>query len=69
MLDEFYDFWGYDIVPIAEDKHEDYICLYYKNSRNGPAIVYWNYDLSLENPNNAISYLYESIEKFEMELE
>ena len=68
-LDEFYDFWGYDIVPIAEDKYEDYICLYYKNTRNVPAIVYWNYDLALENPNNAICFLCESIEKFEMGLE
>ena len=39
-LDEFYDLWGYDIVPIAEDKWDDYICLYYKNSRNVPTVVY-----------------------------
>lgn len=67
-LDEFYDLWGYDIVPIAEDKWEDYICLYYKNSRNVPTVVYWDCDLALENPDDAISYLYDSIEKFEIEL-
>lgn len=67
-LDEFYVLWGYDIVPIAEDKWEDYICLYYKNSRNVPTVVYWDCDLALENPDDAVSYLYESIEKFEIEL-
>lgn len=67
-LDEFYDLWGYDIVPIAEDKWDDYICLYYKNSRNVPTIVYWNYELVLENPNSAICFLYDSIETFENEL-
>ena len=67
-LDEFYDFWGYDIVPIAEDKYEDYICLNYKNNRNVPTVVYWNYDLALENPDDAICFLCDSIEKFELEL-
>ena len=67
-LDEFYDLWGYDIVPIAEDKWENYICLYYKNSRKVPSVAYWNYDLALENPDDAISFLYDSIETFEIEL-
>lgn len=67
-LDEFYDLWGYDIVPIAEDNWEDYICLYYKNSRNVPVVVYWDCDLALENPDDAISFLYDSIETFEIEL-
>ena len=67
-LDEFYDLWGYDIVPIAENKWEDYICLYYKNSRNVPTVVYWDCDLALENPDDAISFLYDSIETFEIEL-
>ena len=67
-LDEFYDLWGYDIVPIAEDNWEDYICLYYKNSRNVPTVVYWDCDLALENPDDAISFLYDSIETFEIEL-
>ena len=29
ILKEFYDFFGYDIIPIAETDEEDYICLYY----------------------------------------
>ena len=67
-LDEFYVLWGYDIVPIAEDKWEDYICLHYKNSRNVPTVVYWDCDLALENSDDAISFLYDSIETFEIEL-
>lgn len=67
-LDEFYDFWGYDIVPIAEVEYGDYICLYYKECRNVPKIVYWNYELALENSEEAILHLFDNIDKFEMAL-
>ena len=36
LLEEFYDFWGYDIIPIAETDYEDYICLYYRENRENP---------------------------------
>ena len=55
-LDEFYDFWGYDIVPIAEDEYGNYKCLYYKSCGNIPMVVYWNYELALENPDDAIFF-------------
>ena len=64
ILDEFYDFWGYDIVPIAETDYEDYICLYYRDTAKNPSIVYWNYELALENPSEGISFLYGSIREF-----
>lgn len=39
-LDENYDFGGHDFIPIAETNDTDYICLYYKRSRDQPTIVY-----------------------------
>ena len=67
-LDEFYDFWGYDIVPIAEVEDGDYICLYYKDSRNNPIIVYWDYDIAIENSGTSMLFLYDNIEQFEIAL-
>lgn len=64
ILDEFYDFWGYDIVPIAETEYEDYICLFYRENTKNPSIIYWNYDLSLENSSEGISFLYDSVNEF-----
>lgn len=64
ILLEFYDFWGYDIVPIVETKYKDYICLYYKESRQNPSIVYWNYELALESSAEGITFLYDSMHKF-----
>ena len=64
ILAEFYDFWGYDIVPIAETDYEDYICLYYKENRKNPSIVYWNYELALENSTEGITFLYGSMHEF-----
>lgn len=65
MLEEFYDFFGYDIVPIAETDYDDYICLYYREDRGNPTIVYWNYELALVNPEEGISSLYDSMYEFE----
>ena len=50
VLDEFYDYFGYDIVPIAEVEYEDFICLDFRVNKQNPEIVYWNYELALENP-------------------
>lgn len=63
-LDENYNFWGYDFIPIAETNYTDYICLYYKKSRDKPTIVYWNYELALEDPDDCISFLYNNIHEF-----
>lgn len=68
-LDVFYDFWGYDIVPIAELEYGDYICLYYKECRKNPTIVYWNYELALENSGESMLFLFDDIEGFKIALE
>ena len=64
LLEEFYDFWGYDIVPIAETDYEDYICLYYRENRENPSIIYWNYELALENSTEGITFLFSSLNEF-----
>ena len=64
LLDEFYDFWGYDIVPIVETDYEDYICLYYRENRGNPSIIYWNYELAIENSTEGITFLYSSLHEF-----
>lgn len=68
VLDEFYDFFGYDIVPIAKVDYEDYICLYFRENTNKPSIIYWNYELALENPEEAIFFLYNSLHEFKAKL-
>ena len=65
LLEEFYDFFGYDVVPIAETDFDDYICLRYRENRENPSIVYWNYELALENPEEGIYFLYNSMYEFE----
>ena len=64
IMDEFYDFLGHDIVPFAEIDAEEYICLYYQEIEKNPSIIYWNYELALENAVNGILFLYENIEQF-----
>lgn len=68
ILKEFYDFFGYDIVPIAETDEDDYISLYYRENIEKPSIVYWNYELALENPEEGILFLYDSMYEFETKL-
>lgn len=65
ILEEFYDFFGYDIIPIAEVDYDDYICLYYKKNKKNPAIIYWNYELALENPGEGIIVLSKCMHEFE----
>ncbi len=64
ILAELYDFFGYNIVPIVETDLEDYICLYYRNDIINPSIVYWNYELALENSSEGITDLYDNIHEF-----
>lgn len=61
LIDEFYDILGYDIIPIAETDYEDYICLYYKDSREKPSVVYLNYELAMEGDSEAVQVLYGSL--------
>lgn len=42
LIEEFYDFFGYDMVRIAETVYKYYICLYYKQDRKKPSVIYWN---------------------------
>ncbi len=64
ILEELYDLLGYDIIPIAEIDYGDYICLYYRGEARDPVIIYWNYELALENAEEGITYLYSSIHEF-----
>lgn len=57
-LKVYYDFWGYDIIPIAVTDYDDYICLYYKDDSDNPSIICWNYELALENEKEGIVFLY-----------
>lgn len=68
ILDELYDFFGYDIVPIAETEYDDYICLCYKKSAKNPTIIYWDYELVLEGSKEGISILYGSMHEFMIDL-
>ena len=67
-LDLFYDYFGYDIVPIAEVEYEDFICLDFRVNKQNPEIVYWNYELALENPIEGITLLYSSMDELIIEL-
>jgi len=64
ILNEFYDFFGYDIVPIAETEYEDYICLCYRDNMKNPTIIYWDYELAFEGSTEGISVLYGSVHEF-----
>lgn len=64
ILEEFFVFWGYDIVPIAEIDFEDYICLYYRNDIINPSVIFWSYELVLENSSEEKTVLYGNIHDF-----
>lgn len=68
ILEEFYDFFSYDIIPIAETDDDNYICLYYKENIKKSSIIYWNYELALENQEEGILFLYDSIYEFETKM-
>lgn len=68
VLEEFYDFFGYDIIPIAETDSDDYMCLYYKKNRECPSVIYWDYELALINSEEAIFFLYDTMYELEEEL-
>lgn len=68
ILEEFYDFFGYDIFSVAETDDDNYICLYYKENIKKSSIIYWNYELALENQEEGILFLYDSIYEFETKM-
>lgn len=63
-IDEFFDYLGYDLIPIAETIDDDYICLYYRDSVQIPSIVYWVYELAVLSPQEAIFHLFNNMEEF-----
>lgn len=69
ILEDFFDYFGYDIVPIIETEYEDYICLDYRKDAQNPSIVYWNYELAMEKLAEGISLLYDNIQELVAELE
>ena len=70
ILEEDYDFFGYDIIPIPETDYGDYICLYYKRNTQNPSIIYWDYELAAESGHSSdgVSVLYKDIFQFILHL-
>lgn len=64
LLEEDYEFFGYDLIPIAEAEFGDYICLYYDVDRENPSIVYWDYEFALADSKDQIKLLYANINEF-----
>lgn len=64
IIEEFYDFWSYDIIPIAETEYDDYVCLFYRKNSFDPSVIYWDYDLATVCSEDAIFCLYDNIEEF-----
>ena len=62
VIDEFYDYFGYDIIPIAITEYDNYICFYY--NAQTPSVIYWNYELAMGNPEEAITYLCKDFDEF-----
>ena len=48
--------------------YEDFICLDFRVNKQNPEIVYWNYELALENPIEGITLLYSSMDELIIEL-
>ena len=63
IIEEYHDLLGYNIIPFAETKYKDYICFYY-NELEKPSIIFWSYELALENPNEAIFYICNDFNEF-----
>ncbi len=58
-----------DIVPFGTTKYIDLICFDYRNGRDvDPSIVYWNYDLALEDITESIFPICDSFAEFLLKL-
>lgn len=62
VIDEFYDYFGYEIIPIIRTEYDDYICFNYNTPI--PSVIYWNYELAVENPNEGIFHLCKNFDEF-----
>ena len=49
-------------------EYEDFICSDFRVNKQNPEIVYWNYELALENPIEGITLLYSSMDELIIEL-
>lgn len=53
------------IIPIATTQYDDLICLFYRDSReNEPIVIYWSYELSLEEREEGIFKVANSFSEF-----
>ena len=64
ILNDNFDLFGYDIIPFAKTEYDDYICFFYEDTRYNPKIIFFAYDLSIINKEEAIFYLYNSFNEF-----
>lgn len=64
ILNDNFDLFGYDIIPFAKTEYDDYICFFYENTRYNPKVIFFAYDLSVINKEDAIFYLYNSFNEF-----
>lgn len=48
------DLLDYDTIPIAITEYDDLICLYYESDDKEPKVVYFSYELALEDINESL---------------
>lgn len=52
------------IIPIASAEYDDYICLYYNDKNYDPKVIFWSYELAIENVHEGIFNISNSFEEF-----
>lgn len=60
--DENYNFWSYNFLPIAYMEYGDFMCLDFRNNNYNPQIVYWSYELAIENLDDSTIFLFDDFE-------
>lgn len=58
------DLLDYDTIPIAITEYDDLICLYYESKDKEPKVVYFSYELALEDINESLFDVAISFEEF-----
>lgn len=54
-----------DLIPFAITEFDEYICLDYKNGRDvSPRVVYYDTELAIQNPSNAVFDISDSFKEF-----
>lgn len=51
---QYGDLLDYDTIPIAITEYDDLICLYYESNDKEPKVVYFSYELALEDINESL---------------